>query len=244
MRDILEIMWQRHSCRAAFDPQRGIRESDMQRILDAVRWAPTAHNKQNFEVIAVDDQHCLAAIGAIRLPAVETFVRDECHHLSLAEAELLRAKTGLLASMLPTSWQEAEFAQDDGAAHRIYVGRIIQECPALLVVVYDSRLAQPASEEASLGLMSLGCVMQNLWLMTESLGISMQVLTGFGADAVENQVRLILAIPQHMKIAFAARLGYPRTVSESYLRVRRKIREFTHRNLYSVREQRIEDGVA
>src|ERR1700721_1589423 len=58
MRDILEIMWQRHSCRAAFDPQRGIRESDMQRILDAVRWAPTAHNKQNFEVIAVDDKHC------------------------------------------------------------------------------------------------------------------------------------------------------------------------------------------
>jgi nitroreductase len=216
----------------------------MQRILDAVRWAPTAHNKQNFEVIAVDDKQFLAAISAIRLPAVETFIRDECHHLSLAEAELLRAKTGLLAGMLPASWQETEFARGDGAAQHVYVGRIIQECPALLVVVYDSRLAQPASEEASLGLMSLGCVMQNLWLMTESLGISMQVLTGFGADAVENQVRFILAIPQHMKIAFAARLGYPRTVSESYLRVRRKIREFTHRNLYSVREQRIEDGVA
>jgi nitroreductase len=237
-------MWQRHSCRAAFDPRRKIRESDMLRILDAVRWAPTAHNGQNFEVIAVDDEPCLAAISAVRLPAAETFVRDECHHLSLSEAEMLRAKTGLLASMLPASWQETELSQDGGAARHIYIGRTIQECPALLVVVYDGRLAPPASQEASLGLMSLGCVMQNLWLATESLGISMQVLTAFGADAVENEVRLILAIPQHMKIAFAARLGYPLTVSESYLRVRRKIQEFTHRNRYEVREQRVEDGVA
>ena len=68
MRDLLEIMWQRHTCRAAFDPQRAIRETDMQRILDAARWAPTAHNMQNFEIIAVDDKHCLAAISAIQLP--------------------------------------------------------------------------------------------------------------------------------------------------------------------------------
>jgi nitroreductase len=78
--------------------------------------------------------------------------------------------------------------------------------------------------------------MQNIWLMTESLGISMQVLTSFGATAVEGQVRAILNIPQHLKIAFAARLGYPLTDSESYLRVRRKIQDFTHHNRYLARE--------
>jgi Nitroreductase family len=103
MRDLLEIMWQRHTCRAAFDPQRAIRESDMQCILDAARWAPTAHNMQNFEIIAVDDKQCLAAISAIQLPPAETFTGESYHQLSLSEAETLQSKTGLSASMLPES---------------------------------------------------------------------------------------------------------------------------------------------
>jgi nitroreductase len=245
MRDLLDIMWQRHTCRAAFDPQREIPESDMQCILDAARWAPTAHNMQNFEIIAVDDKHCLAAIRAIQLPPTETFIREDYHQLSLSEAELLRRKTGLMASMLPESWQEAEAAQDDSAAVlHTYVGRTIRECAVLLIVVHDNRLRAPASEGDALGLMSLGCVMQNLWLMAESLGISMQILSAFGANAVEDQVQCILSIPTHMKIAFAARLGYPVTVSESYVRVRRKIQDFTHRNRYSVREHNVGGGVA
>jgi nitroreductase len=243
MRDLLDIMWQRHTCRATFDPQREIRESDMQCILDAARWAPTAHNMQNFEIIAVDDKQSLAAISAIQLPPAETFIIENYHQLSLSEAESLRSKTGLLASMLPESWQEAESAQDDGASVR-YVGRTIQKCPLLLVVLTDSRLRAPVSEGDSLGLMSLGCVMQNLWLMTESLGISMQVLSAFSVNTVEIEVQRILAIPEHMKIAFAARLGYPVTASERYLRVRRKIQDFTHRNRYSVREPNVADGVA
>jgi hypothetical protein len=64
----------------------------------------------------------------------------------------------------------------------------------------------------------------------------MQILSAFSANAVENQVQSILAIPEHMKIAFAARLGYPKTASERYLRVRRKIQDFAHRNRYSIRE--------
>jgi nitroreductase len=217
----------------------------MQRILDATRWAPTAHNTQNFEIIAVDDKHVLAAISEIHLPPTETFIREHHHQLSLSEAEMLQGKTGLSASMFPESWQEAEAAQDDSAAvHHTYVGRTIQKCPMLLVVVHDSRLRAPATEGDALGLMSLGCVLQNLWLMAESLGISTQILSAFGENAVEDQVQSILAIPKHMKIAFAARLGYPVAVSESYLRVRRKIQDFTHRNGYSCREHTGEDGVA
>jgi nitroreductase len=245
MRDLLEIMWQRHTCRAAFDRQRTIRAPDVQRILDAARWAPTAHNMQNFEIIAVDDKHSLAALGVIHLPPTETFIREDEHQLSLSEAESLRSKTGLLASMIPASWQEAEAVQDTVPTVRYsYVGRTMQECPLLLVVLQDSRIRAHTSEGDVLGLMSLGCVMQNLWLMAESLGISTQILSAFGADAVEDQVQRILGIPAHMKIAFAVRLGYPVTASESYLRVRRKIQDFTHHNRYSSREHADGGGVA
>jgi nitroreductase len=235
LRDLLDIMWQRHTSRSAFDPDRQITEPDLQRILDAARWAPTAHNMQNFEIIVVDDQQRLSAISAIQMAPMETFIRETHHQLSLSEAELLRRKTGLLASMLPESWHEAEAVPiDSAAAHHTFVGRTIQKCPVLLVVLYDGRLGGPGSEEAVLSLMSLGCVMQNMWLMTESLGISVQVLSGLGATAVESKVQSILDVPQHLKIAFAARLGYPTTDSESYMRVRRRIQDFTHRNRYGL----------
>src|SRR5579863_2485053 len=40
LRDLLDIMWQRHTCRTAYDPAVQVRGQDLQRILDAARWAP------------------------------------------------------------------------------------------------------------------------------------------------------------------------------------------------------------
>ncbi len=230
-------MWQRHTCRAAYNPAMTIREQDLQRILDAARWAPTAHNLQNFEIIVVDDKQRLEAIGAVEMPPADTFVRETYHALSMSDAELLRRRTGLLASMLPESWQEPEAVRDDASAPpHTFVGRSIQQCPTLLIVVHDARSAAATPLRAAENLMSLGCVMQNMWLMTEGLGISMQVLSGLGESIDENRVRTLLEIPQHLTIAFAVRLGYPIDDSESYLRMRRKIQDFTHRNRYGARD--------
>jgi nitroreductase len=234
---MFDIMWQRHTCRSAFNRHRHITEPDLQRILDAARWAPTAHNTQNFEVVAIDNERYLGAIRAIELPPAETFIRENFHQLSLPDAETLQRRTGLSASMLPESWQEAALAQGDAASAQLsYVGRSIQECPLLLVVLYDSRLAAPAPDGRALDLMSLGCVMQNMWLMSENLGISMQILTALGTNGVEDRVRSILGIPAHLSVAFAARLGYPTDDSEGYVRVRRRISDFTHRNRYGARD--------
>jgi nitroreductase len=234
MRDLLEIMWQRHSCRAPFDPERKIREEDLQRILDAARWAPTAHNVQNFEIIVVDDARRLAEISRLHLPPSETFEVDSYRQLSFSEAESLRTKTGLLASMFPASWHERDAEPGAGSAtYHTYLGRSIPPCAALLIVVYDLRLRFSAD---ALCIMSLGCVMQNVWLMVESLGISMQILSAVSEFEVQDHLRRILAVPGHMNIAFAARLGYPVAAAESHLRVRRRIQDFTHRNRYVERE--------
>jgi nitroreductase len=80
--------------------------------------------------------------------------------------------------------------------------------------------------------MSLGCVMQNIWLTAEALGVGMQILSAFSARETEDELRRILDIPGPMKIAFACRLGYPEAAPGGYLRVRREVGEFTHRNRY------------
>jgi hypothetical protein len=57
-------------------------------------------------------------------------------------------------------------------------------------------------------------------------------------EPVENELRGILSIPGHMKIAFACRLGYPAEPPGRYLRVRREVARFTHRNSFATTENR------
>jgi nitroreductase len=73
----------------------------------------------------------------------------------------------------------------------------------VLIVVYDTRKRAPASEGDFLGIMSLGCVMENMWIMATSLGIGFQIMS-----------------------------GYPSSKGSKYLRVRRNVEDFTHHNKF------------
>ena len=82
-------------------------------------------------------------------------------------------ETGSLASMVPPSWrdpslfsklEEATFSEGPS-----FMSQIIRHTPTLLVVNYDSRKRAPASAGDILGFISLGCVLQTMWLVWESL---------------------------------------------------------------------------
>ena len=68
--------------------------------------------------------------------------------------------------------------------------------------------------------------------MAQSLGIGFHVLSVFSAETVENKVRSLLRIPQHMGIGFACRLGYPAAHPVKNLRVRRDLKDFVHHNRF------------
>jgi len=102
----------------------------------------------------------------------------------------------------------------------------------LLIVTYDARKRAPASENDILGFMSLGCIMENMWLMAQELGIGFQIMSVFGGNSVEQDVKKILEIPEYMRIAYAVRLGYPISRPSKFLRVRREIDGFVHYNRF------------
>ncbi len=228
--DILQVIRDRRSSRSLFDPNRNIPEDHLRQVLEAARWAPTAHNMQNFEIIVVDDRKLLDALANIRGEVSETFVRENYEQLSFSEEELKRKKVGILGAMFPPSWRTPGVKPhvDEEHAHSI-LGPPIRMCAALLVVLYDPRKRAPASEGDALGMMSLGCAMENMWLVAQSLGIGFQIQSVFGSERVEREARRLLGFPEHLKIAFAARVGYPKT-SDAYLRVRRDVEDFAHRN--------------
>lgn len=97
------------------------------------------------------------------------------------------------------------------------------------VVLYDATKRAPGSAGDVLGMMSLGCVLQNMWLMANSLGIGFQALSASSVPAVEQGAKEFLAVPDRMKGAYAVRAGHP-VAPVAYLRVRREVAEFAHRN--------------
>jgi nitroreductase len=191
---------------------------------------------QNFEIIIVNDEKILQTIAKIKRPISETFIRENYQQLSFSEEELLRKKTGILAAMFPPSWRVPDFRLDkydeeaDSSTQRPF-----PLCPLMLIVVYDPAKRAPASEGDFLGILSLGCVMENMWLMANSLGINFHILSSLSADTVEEEVKNILHIPENLKIAFSCRLGYPVSTPEKYLRVRRDIKDFTNDNKFGTK---------
>jgi nitroreductase len=183
--------------------------------------------------VVVDDPYSLQAIGDVKTKTAAVFLRENFQKSSFSEEELRRKKTGVIAEMFPASWRtpNSDFDMVAAAADPVPLNHSLQNCPCLLLVLYDTRKRAPASEGDILGFISLGCVMENMWLMAKSLGIGLQILSVFSSEPVEREMRRMFGFPAHLKIAFACRPGYP-AANRDYIRVRRAPVEFTHRNGY------------
>jgi nitroreductase len=233
MQGILKAMQERQSVRIPFDPERPVAKEDLRQILEAARWAPTAHNMQNFEVLVVDDKELLKKIGNIQSRTSAEFIRENYQQLSFSEEELLKKKVGLLGTMFPPSWKDParldEVARESAPS---FLRDTMRNNLVILIVVYDPGKRAPASEGDVLGFMSLGCVMENMWLMAHSLGIGVHIMSTFSGAPVQKELKSLLHIPEYLKIAFASSLGYPISTPSKYLRVRRDVQEFTHHNRF------------
>jgi len=234
MQDILKLMWERHSARAPFDPQRPVATRDLRQILEAARWSPTAHNMQNFEIIVVDDAKLLETLGEIESHISKEFIQENYEQLSFSEAKLREKKVGILGTMFPPTWTDPAKV-NEAVRETSFLNRTIRGSPLLLIVVYDPKKRAPASEGDVLGFMSLGCVMENMWLMAQSLGIDFMIMSVFSADSIENEVKRVLNMPENLKIAYACRLGYSVSAPAKYPRVRRNVEDFTHYNRFDDR---------
>lgn len=233
MSEILKIIQERHSSRVPFDREHPPAKQDILQILEAARWAPTAHNMQNFEIIVVDDKDQLEKLGNVKFRVSEDFLRENYQQLSFSEEELIQKKIGILGTVFPLSW----ITPDDWGkvAHEgepYALDQTMRGSPTLLIVIYDSKRRAPASEGDVLGIVSLGCVLENMWLMTQSLGIGFQIMSVFSGTSVEQDVKKVLEIPEDMRIAYAVRLGYPVSETPSVLSVRRDVIELAHHNRF------------
>jgi len=231
MNQMLKTIQNRQSARSPYDVHRAVEKDEIGQILEAARWSPTAHNMQNFEIIVVDDKSLLKKLGDLKSPVSRAFILENHALLSFSVEELKRKKVGILGTWFPRFMRDLSVKPKPEELTSFGQGSLVKKSPVLLVVVYDPVKRAPASKGDTLGFMSLGCVMENMWLMASSLGLSFHIVSSFNDGAVETKVKRILGIPKNLKIAFTCRLGYSST-HERYMRVRRDIEDFTSYNIY------------
>jgi nitroreductase len=229
--EILKLIQERESARGPFDPERSLSKQDLEQILEAGRWAPTAHNMQNFDIIVVDEPKLLEALGKLKNPISMDFIKENYQQLSFSEEELKQKKVGILATRFPPAWSNPTASLDELKATE----RPLPTSPVMLIMVYDPSKRAPDSEGDFLGIISLGCATQNMWLMAKALGIGFHIVSSFGGSPVEKEVKHILGIPEPLKIVYAIRLGYPVAASNKNLRVRRDEKDLTHHNHYGIK---------
>lgn len=205
-------------------------EHNVRLILEAARWAPTPHNMQNFEIVVVDDKSLLDGIGKIESRVSAEFIQENFQQLSFSEEELLQKKVGVLAAMFPPSWTTRAVLGQAKDEVRTLQDTILGS-PTLLIVIYDGRKRAPASAGDFLGIMGLGCIMENMWLMAQSLRIGVQIISSIGAPDVEQEIKRMLDIPDYMRIAVGLRIGFP-IAPATPCRVRRDLDDFAHSNRY------------
>jgi nitroreductase len=163
MADILKVIQQRQSTRVAYDPNRPVAKDDLKQIIEAARWAPTAHNMQNFEIVVVDDKRVLEKIENIKSQVSEAFIHENYLQLSFSEEELLQKKVGILGTVFPPDWRDpARLDKAVRESRPTPLKQRINGSPVLLIVVYDARKRAPAPEGDVLGFTSRGCVMENM----------------------------------------------------------------------------------
>ena len=230
MEDLLTLIKTRQSDRGPFDTHRPISKDDLNRILEAGSWAPTPHNMQNYEVIVVDDEKLLEAIGDIQFTIPRTNMEENNLYMYSTEEELQKKKTGIVNRMpAPPAGQ----VTNPGEFRAASLKNSLRATSVLLIVMYDPRKRAPGSEGDLLGKIGIGCVMENMWLMAHSLGIGMHIVSAVGyIDDLEKHIKDILGIPEYFKLAYSFRLGYPVSIGGHYLRVRRDTPDYTHYNGY------------
>ena len=224
------LIEQRHSSRMPFDPNLPVKELELAHIIDAARWAPTAHNMQNFRLVVVDDRYVLDQLGRIRAPVSPAFVIENYRQLSWSPEELAERKVGILGNAFPPAWRTDDPEHVPTDLSRL-LGETIAGAPMVIVAIFDPTKRAPASEGDVLGMISLGCVLENMWLAAHASHLDVQVVSAFSSDGAESAVKRVLQIPAPWRIAYAIRVGHAVSRSTSP-RVRRDATAFTSRNRF------------
>ncbi len=224
--ELFDAIKRRRTTNSAFQPQ-PIAPEHLRTILEMASHAPSHFNSQPWRFIAVQDHARRQQIADIagesmRLLMEEgTFWKRYSRYFRFSQAEVDASGDGIYFDKMPhvlRPFMRHVFTPQGGAVvNKLQVPRVLGNdahklvgtSPLLLGITLTRNEYQEGELSALYSVISLGAVIQTIWLTATSLGIGMQfVSTPMEVEGQWERIVKLLQVPADQALLVLFRLGY------------------------------------
>jgi nitroreductase len=249
---LFEAAKRRRTIRADFLPKEVLRE-DIERILDAARWAPSGHNIQPWEFIVITDRDVKNEIANSTLEVLEEILksRTKLEKTFLSYSKWFRLDRGEVEDkgdgiyvkstspfvervMTPRIKETLRDHTVFREAGRDYCDRI-RAASLIVVTIYDRKKEPPNVSSGLISMVGIGAALQNIRLAATALEIGCQDLARpIDTEAGRRRIKKLLKIPDDYSLVSIMRMGYvDKQATHAYVtNFRRPLTKLVHYNKF------------
>ena len=250
--NVFDAITQRRSQRGTFQ-QRPIDAADLEKLIEAARWAPSPFNVQPWELVIIQEMEGKTALADVTERAVinqfkdANFLDDNSRWMRLTETEWQAHGDGVLLEehvTLPKPLQDAPEKLLQGLLNNakaftllghLGAGKMpakeiaehVREAPLLILVTMNCKRHPPGEGGTRWMWLSMGMLIQNMLLAATALKIGVQFVSAPLERASDReQIRQLFNIPTAHEVITLLRLGYAQESSGDAVRLQTS--EFVH----------------
>jgi nitroreductase len=223
---LFDAIKSRRTTNSTFLPQPVVPEH-IQTILEMAAHAPSHFNSQPWRFVVVQDEHTRQQIATIASDSMRmlmeegTFWRRYSRYFRFSREEVERTSDGIYLDNMPRvlkPFVRYVFSPKGGAImNKFQVPRVlgndaqklVSSSPLLLGITLTRTEYQEGELSSLYSVISLGAVIQTIWLTATSLGIGLQfVSTPMEVDGQWEKIVDLLHVPDDQALVVLFRLGY------------------------------------
>ena len=224
--DLFEAIKARRTTNGAFRPE-PIAPEHIRLILEMASHAPSHFNSQPWRFIVVQDEARRATIADIAGDSMRmlieegTFWKRYSKYFRFSKEEIDRTSDGIHFDKMPSMlkpFARYVFSEKGGAViNKFQVPRVLGNdahklvgtSPLLLGIALTRGEYQPEELSGLYSVISLGAVIQTIWVSANALGIGMQfVSTPMEVEGQWEKIVALLEVPDDQALLVLFRLGY------------------------------------
>ena len=232
--NVLDAITQRRSHRGTFQ-ERAIDAADLEKLIEAARWAPSPFNVQPWELVIIQEMEGKAALADVTERAVinqfkdANFLDDNSRWMRLTETEWQQHGDGVLLEehvTLPKPLQDAPEKLLQGLLKNakaftllghLGAGKMpakeiaeqVRQAPMLMLVTMNCKRYPPGEGGTRWMWLSMGMFIQNMLLAATELKIGVQFVSApLEHHADRDDIRQRFNIPTSHEVITLLRMGY------------------------------------
>lgn len=224
--DLFEAIRRRHTTNGAF-ADRPIDPQHKRAIFELAARAPSHFNSQPWRFVVVEDLERRRALGRVAGESMRDLMEDGRFFLQyrqffrLTPEEAAATKDGIHIDNIPgvlRPFAKYVFSERGVSMMRTFrvpsvlgndARKLVESSPMLLGLALSREVYKPGELTGLYTLISLGAVVQTIWLTATSLGMGMQFVST-PQEIPENWalISTMLGVPENFELMLLLRLGY------------------------------------